>query len=268
MNKKIVQLSMFAFVLIALNWASCTSEPSSENTSDSTATTATNESTQSAETVEAATYFVPAELPINYGKENILADKIYPIGWSNDSKFAYIVEPADEATGFYFINIIIQDLNNDKILWSFVYDTEDQIENKDLKATWKEQFELIKSKLDEHKIVQEKSFILEKLKFAVDNNNFEVKLTAKKGVSVDFAPMEVIEKYTLKITSALGQKQIFSKKEESSRMLDAKVLGVFKSPYENKIAVLVASENFGYEGPPNVVGITVVGANLDSGFKK
>ncbi len=269
MNKKIVQLSIFAFVFAALNWASsCSSTESSETSKDSTELSNTNASEPVTNQDEAVTYSLPSEQKISYGKENILNDKIYPIGWSNDNKFAYIIEPADEATGFYFIQIAIQDLNNDKVLWSFSYDTEDMIENKDLKATWNEQLELIKTKLNEHKIVQEKNFVLEKLKFEANSNKFEVKVDAKKEVSVDFAPMEVINKFSVKIASSLGQKQIFSQKEDDSRMLDAKVLGLYKSPYENKVAVLVATEHLGYEGPPNVIAIKVVGANLDSGFKK
>ena len=46
-----------------------------------------------------------------------LEDKFYPIGWSKDGKFAYFVEPADEACGCYFGTFVIQDLKTDKVLW-------------------------------------------------------------------------------------------------------------------------------------------------------
>ncbi len=60
MNKKIVQLSIVALVLAALNWTSCTSQPSSESTSDSTALNANNASEVNAEKQEATSYFLPA----------------------------------------------------------------------------------------------------------------------------------------------------------------------------------------------------------------
>lgn len=44
----------------------------------------------------------------NFGVENF-----FPIGWSKDGKFAYYLEPVDEACGCYFGKLVIVDLKND-----------------------------------------------------------------------------------------------------------------------------------------------------------
>jgi len=72
-------------------------------------------------------YERPARLVLNgVGEQNredkdgyvpLLTESFYPIGFSKDGKFAYYVEPVDEACGCYFAKLIIQDLRTDKILF-------------------------------------------------------------------------------------------------------------------------------------------------------
>src|SRR5688572_4978733 len=47
----------------------------------------------------------------------LMTENFYPIGWSRDGKFAYLVEPPDEACGCYFAEIVIVNLKTDKVLW-------------------------------------------------------------------------------------------------------------------------------------------------------
>jgi hypothetical protein len=58
----------------------------------------------------------------------LLREKFYPIGWSKDGKFAFLVEPPDEACGCYFAHLVIQDLLTDKILWERKYEGEEAVE--------------------------------------------------------------------------------------------------------------------------------------------
>jgi hypothetical protein len=60
--------------------------------------------------------------------------------------------------------------------------------------------------------------------------------------------------------------QAFSKAEETSP-LDVDVVGFMKSPFEDRIAIIVIEVYRGYEGPPHATSIEVAGASLSSGFK-
>src|SRR6185503_11701624 len=88
---------------------------------------------------------------------NFEVESFYPIGWSKDGKFAYYLEPVDEACGCYFGKLVIVDLKNDAVLWQFDYTSEDD-EGRDLKkpkslaALWAANRKLFSSKLNENKI--------------------------------------------------------------------------------------------------------------------
>ena len=71
---------------------------------------------------------------------NFEVENFYPVGWSKDGKFAYYVEPVDEACGCYFGKLVIVDLKKDAVVWQFDYSSEDDAENskkpKTLAALW------------------------------------------------------------------------------------------------------------------------------------
>ena len=272
MKKNLILIKSFIVLLVFTFSFSCSSDKENkdskeENTTETTTSEETQEITESV--FEERDYDLPTQTASSTDDMELMWDKLYPIGWSKDGKFAYIIEPVDEATGFYFITIAIQDLNSDKVLWKFEYTVKDEIEGKDLATTWEEKYEEIKAKLNEYKIEQQQEFQLGKAEFDVESNKFNLKVEAEKIESEDLYGMEVLEKFAIKLsTSSLGSKEIFSEKEEDSRIVEALVVGQFKSPYENRIAVLVSTEQVGYECPPNVITFKLVAANLDKGFKR
>ncbi|RLD79666.1 MAG: hypothetical protein DRJ10_08510, partial [Bacteroidetes bacterium] len=103
----------------------------------------------------AGDYRIPNELIYNEQANDFLIDKLYPIGWSNDGKFAYIVEPADEGSGFYLFELVVFDLVNNKIIWSW---KPDESEEGDLETTWKENYENFKETLNKYEVSQETEF--------------------------------------------------------------------------------------------------------------
>lgn len=267
MKKTITIIKSVFFVILLAVTASCGSDKTNKETSEKE--NIETEESKTEEVFQEREYELPAQTASNSDDSEIISDKLYPIGWSKDGKFAYIIEPVDEGTGFYFITIAIQDLNSDKILWKFEYTTKDEIEDKDLKTTWEEKYAEIKEKLNEHKIEQEKKFALGKAEFDSEKNKFNLNVEANKIESPVFFGMEVLENFAVKLSaSGLGTKEIFKQKEEDSRLVEALIVGQFKSPFEDRIAVLVSTEQIGYEGPPNTITFNLVGANLNKGFKK
>jgi hypothetical protein len=50
--------------------------------------------------------------------------------------------------------------------------------------------------------------------------------------------------------------------------MESAVVGAFKSPFENRAAVVWVRVFRGWEGPPHTVDIRIAGADLANGFRK
>ena len=211
-------------------------------------------------------YTAPAELKYCRQSEEYLFDKFYPIGWSKDGHFAYIVEPADEAAGLYFFEFVIQNMISDKKVWT--WKPKDEVEEGSVKQMWKDYAMVFAEKLNQYGIIQQKDIKIEPTEFTNGGNKFKITIDNKME-TCDFG-FDVVKATDVFIKSPeLGSKRIYSYTEkEISYTLSKIVAGVIKSPYEDRIAVIVKTEINGYEGPPNVISQFLVGANLKESFKK
>jgi len=267
--KKMQLIKSLLLLMLGLITFACASESTENTDTDVLNNTEVEQTNSTTEVSQEKEYQQPAELVLEAANEMLITDKFYPIGWSKDGKFAYIIEPLDEAVGMYFIKIVVQDMNSDKILWKFEYDPTSQKETGSLKETWTEKYAEIKKKFNEFQIEPIAKFELGKSNFNIDAEKFNILVEKGKAENSELNGMKVYSKFAVKIkTSTLGAKQVFSCKEDYPSILDAKVYGHLKSPFENRIAVLVATERMGYEGPPNTISFDIVGAGLDTGFKK
>jgi hypothetical protein len=213
----------------------------------------------------------------SYGRESLITEAFYPIGWSKDGKFAYYSEPGDEACGCYFARLVILDLVSDKVLWSFDYDSSDA-EGKGrknppatIRALWKENLKLFSGKLREHNIVAQRAFNLLLFPINQAGDQLTTELKIKESTDEEARLYGSINQATLQLVSKQnGKKTILDKTygdENNPRPLDLKVLGYTKSPFEPRIAIVVIEVHRGYEGPPHTTHIKIVGSSLSSGFK-
>ena len=210
-------------------------------------------------------YSLPVELNYLEKSGDFLIDKIYPIGWSKDGKFAYITEPADEGSGFYLFELVVFDAVNNKIAWS--WKPEDSEEG-NLSTTWKKNYSLFKEKLNEYQIEQDDNIELKKGKTTFKGNEYQLVLDTKTETDPDFG-FDLIKEIKITIISPeLGTKEIYnSKTDEYSMYIGAFVPGYILSPYNGRIVVLCQLEQAGYEGPPNIVFFQLIGSDLLLGFK-
>ncbi len=210
-------------------------------------------------------YSLPVELNYLEKSGDFLIDKIYPIGWSKDGKFAYITEPADEGSGFYLFELVVFDAVNNKIAWS--WKPEDSEEG-NLSTTWKKNYSLFKEKLNEYQIEQDDNIELKKGKTTFKGNEYQLVLDTKTETDPDFG-FDLIKEIKITINSPeLGTKEIYnSKTDEYSMYIGAFVPGYILSPYNGRIVVLCQLEQAGYEGPPNIVFFQLIGSDLLLGFK-
>lgn len=198
----------------------------------------------------------------------LMKEYFYPIGWSKDGKFAYYLEPPDEACGCYFAEIYIVDLKTDKVLWTKKYEG-DMEKPEDLKSTWKKFQKLFSQRLNQYGIVAAKNLTLLGETFEANGDSFTIDYFA--DVNLDEDPYNSKGSITVKIISTnKGIKTLYQKTfkgENNAAILGSSLGGVLKSPFESRVAVIRVDTQRGWEGPPHVTKISVVGADLNKGFK-
>ncbi len=211
-------------------------------------------------------YFFPEEIYYNKSVAEVLTDKFYPIGWSKDGNFAYILEPADEGLGNYMMGIIIINLISDEVVWEWFSDpiVDEDVYREDL---WKKHYKEFKQKLNKNGIVQVRNIKLLEPYFTHDKKDFIARLETKTEKDPDIN-VDLVSGCKIFIKSQKnGEKLIAEKKYEASMILGQNIAGCLISPFEDRVIVILKNERWGYEGPPNVVEYEIFGANLSTGFK-
>ncbi len=200
-----------------------------------------------------------------------LHDVIRPIGWSKDGKFAYILEPADEACGCYFFEIHIIDIKTNKTIWTWRYSDENKGEKSGtttINDVWAEQKKTFTKKLNEAKIFQLKTDL--KLEPVWNENGqaitkYELSNTLYEGE--DWGRM-LFAASIKKLNGTPNAPTIYQKqyatwdKERKiyvSYVRDSELRGYFSSPYEKRIVMLHCLRQRGWEGTPNVLRPELIG---------
>jgi|GEM_PF-875874 len=196
----------------------------------------------------------------------------YPIGWSTDGKFAYAIEPPDEAVGAYFLNVYVQDLVTDKILWQDKYQSKPETNTgiQSFAGYWQANQAKMKAQLEKYGIKQSNESVL----FAgvINNNDDRIDYVVKKTLKgqPDFGNLAMVTDYEVVVSSEnLGSKTVHKEKyKKPIRVLDVDVIGYLRGEDEKRVALLIAGVRRGWEGPPHVTWFKVVGTNIRAGFKK
>ena len=205
---------------------------------------------------------------------NFEVENFFPIGWSKDGKFAYYLEPVDEACGCYFGKLVIVDLRNDAVVWQFDYTSEDDDERdskkpKSLAALWAANRKLFADKLNENNIEPQRGARV--LLFPISYKTDRV----TPGLSIERKPLSEDERIYGDITRARvelssrqnGKKTVFDQKYPEAKPLYVGMLGYLRSPFEPRVAIILVEIYRGYEGPPHVGQLRIAGASLDKNFR-
>ena len=207
-----------------------------------------------------------------------LSDVFRPIGWSKNGRFAYVVEPADEACGCYFFTIIIQDLITDKVLWKWDYNSGGESSNnaQDINSLWKQKSAEFTRKLNSFQITPIPNMKFRSLPIVQDEFRFEFPVKNKMSLNPDIASETISNTSIYMYRNGKSLIRIFNEnylsnggensEVGSSSILTNKIHGYLSSPFENRVAIFYAYEMRGYEGPPNVVKFSIIGCDLD--YKK
>ena len=214
-----------------------------------------------AESAKPRSYVIPEVVKYYKQSDEYLQDKLRPIGWSKDGNFAYITEPADEACGCYRMTITIQDMDTNEKLWTWDFESMDY--EKTLEDIWEEKSEMFHSKLNKHNIIPQDNFNIKPREFTYNGDKYKIQLN-KVTQKDPYYNIEKVIKGDISIKGPNGKKHVKTYEESGSPMiLGAVIQGHFKSPYEEKIAVIYKRERKGYEGPPHVVTFKIAGTSLN-----
>jgi len=167
------------------------------------------------------------------------------IGWSKDGLFAYREILSDGGIGTYVDNIIIHNLKNDEIVESFSFsisDEHDGIEYPPGNSPWEYFQRSINRLLSKYEIIQAYSN-----KFYTEKYIDKYEIIIKNRTSTCEWEYEYEHEYRLLVgNSKTGYKKVGDGLLGcgSSSM---KFEGYFKSPFENRIIIILSSYTLGYE---------------------
>lgn len=196
----------------------------------------------------------------------------YPLGWSKDGKFAYAIEPPDEAVGSYFLNVYVQDLVTDKILWQDKYQSPPESKSgyQSFAAYWTANESAMKARLQKYGIAPMQEGVLFAGPINYGNDQVQYQVQKKLKAQPDFGNLAMVSEYQVEVSSASRGKKTVHKETYKAPLsvLDVDVIGYLRGDDPERVAILVGGVKRGWEGPPHVTWFKVVGTNLKRGFKK
>lgn len=203
------------------------------------------------------------------GYHKYILGHIISLGFSSDGKFAYVIEPADEACGCYFFDFIIQDLNTDKLVFKKHFEIQEDLGEAvtdDWKTIWQKHGALFMAQMAANNIVLKPTEITY-FPAKINSNSYSVEIAQTKGPDADMEEWNVVKEAKIWFWKNQAEKKaIATFQYQQGYVLNFKAGGYFKSPYEDRIAVVILREDRGWEGPPNTINPVVIGASLTARF--
>jgi hypothetical protein len=202
-------------------------------------------------------------------KYSCLEEIIYPLGWSEDGKFAYLIEEANEAVYNYTLHFIIQDTETDKQLVKETFKASDQPSYKqddtaiDLESVWSSRKDRYSELLSQHNIRTGNGTQFYGMPWVKSQRPYRFNGINKMAHS-DLFDLDFVSEHRLEASEQGGSKKIILKHTfgKYDLVIATQALGYFQSPFEDRVAVVDGFEKRGYEGPPNVLKLKVVGCDL------
>jgi hypothetical protein len=192
----------------------------------------------------------------------------YPIGWSRDGKIAFRQFTSLEGSGGCLDEIIIQSTISDKILKTIKLDefnpdeSEDWDNHCDLDQTWNRERRIISKYLNRYEI-EDNSFGLINTSTKIRTSDGEFKIKLSQNLLEEFSDetgRENSTKYKLKVYFD-GDSKTISNDRITAHNVD--YLGYYKSPFDNRVIIVLQYQDSSYGEYSNNGGIITIGCDLD-----
>ncbi len=212
-----------------------------------------------------AVYTIPAELKnagqINPGDNISILTNFYPIGWSRNGAFAYMTKQDGEAADAFFFKFFIQDMATDKIIAKYEQ-TGNEGEAFDVKKIWEKNKDKFTSQLKAAGIIQQSNILIDHLPLKVADKTYSFPVKNEMLFSKDYELKMIASTTISMLSNDTGTKVLYKKRNDQyAGILSNKITGYIKSPFENRIALFFLQERRGYEGPPNVIELSLIGTS-------
>lgn len=194
--------------------------------------------------------------------------ELYPLGWSRDGKFAYVWVNEPPFRGGYGFRYAVLDAVTDRELW-WHYDHTDQYgwdgTASPVRLSWDQNAMSVSERLTALGIETTDGVRLENFPLVRGSERYTVEVD-EWHVDPDTSPYRNgVVGYTLTIhSSERGSKLVARRGRIFATSIT--VQGYIRSPYENRIVVLVAESGNAYQ-ETTFTDVTLVGAHLDVGFE-
>lgn len=226
------------------------------------------------EFVPFASYETPAALDYPIGKpwsqnagEGSIGDKFYPIGWSRDGKFAYLLEPLVGERDGHYLEFYIQDMESDKTLWKWT-NMDDAIENLGFERTWRKERHLFTKKLNDYRIYPIKHDRLSSIPISESGitHSFHLDNTyTSTDESLRLAGVRVIRR-TNGGNKKILHSRVYTDEYGKSDVISNAIVGCLRSPFEPRVALLYTRTILGWHGGADEVSFTLIGSQLPSNY--
>ncbi len=199
-------------------------------------------------------------------KYGCLQERLYPLGWSEDGKMAYLIERTNEAVNNFTLTLFVQDMNTNRVVAEKTFKASEQKGYSEeiqhtVQTVWAAQADAFNALLDAHQVRRANATqFYPGATIPVAGKPFQIGRDAKIAKQELF-DVDVLTQSTLFLTDANGNRKEVNnyKFGKYNMVLAAKALGHFRSLDGRHIAIVDGWERRGYEGPPNVLKINIVG---------
>ncbi len=188
---------------------------------------------------------------------------MYVLGFSKDGKMVWCDDRYIDGKGSNKFTLYVQDIVSDEIIQTITEDVADIPGNTSMVEYFvKTKKAEIKKALEDNKIRISKSEVKE-FPVRIGQNNFDAKIDFQ-DTGRFLNDIQKISNYSCIVTKNNSTKKTVTSKKECT-VENAIVAGFIKSPYEDRLAVIIAEASIGFEGLDIYYNIS--GCDLNKNFK-
>jgi len=201
---------------------------------------------------------------VEYNIETMTDAVFIPVGWSSDGKFAYIVDTYPDGFGDLVRDVVVQNMSSDKVM----YEKTNRGPEMDEAGIKRGEFpKVFQQALGVYEFSPKKD--IEMMEFPLISGDYAYSVHIEQVTVLEEGHFygDTIESYQVRIKRSDGTSKVVHRYSSAeSALYDVQVAGCIKSPYEERIAIVIAEIKHGFEASKSV-SPKLIGSHLKLGFE-